>query len=557
MIFTAGPLAEFEYGASVHGLTDGEVLQLHRAAAMALSPRARGRSLTKVMLLARMPTWRAEVAVITHYAKQVWLAVTRRPEELNGAMSITEIARVWREAQVSDLVDSASGKRKWAHTKGPISSMILSLDRVGWSMPDPFTLRDRKGNDIVLTRTSPALLAILLHEAVIITAEVKEGAKAAEHDPAFRGRRVAVEHVAAQLKSDRRLTCADRAAYKSVVCGALMTFNRAASLGYLVADKCPLCGAQGDTVRHRIWRCRHPKAVEARDSVAPQWLQKEEQRRPADDSMWVTGWFPHPADVWPEPSSGTDALVIYGEGEDSEGPTNEDDRRGLKGLLYGDGSCSTHTFRELRRAGAAVVQRAGASTVKRVRYPVPAPLPQTPQAAEYVVAALVQQLADRGRKIDLAVDCLNVVRDLTAPFSVATASRKVHAGINRTTLADDNWPKYVNIRKVKAHVNPDTVEEGRAREDAVGNQWADKEAKAAAEMHPRPPPAMITELEAAMRRAKLIVRTIAKVTQVFPSLPRERMDNLPGEWKGLRSRRVTGTPGRSVAAYGDAPDASS
>ncbi len=115
-----------------------------------------------------------------------------------------------------------------------------------------------------------------------------------------------------------------------------------------------------------------------------------------------------------------------------------------------------------------------------------------------MVAALVQQLANKGSDIDLAVDCLNVVRDLNAPFSVAASAKRVQAGINRTTLADTNWPKHVSVHKVKAHVNPAAAEEGRPREDARGNQWADEEAKAAAAMHPQPSPAMVSELDATL-----------------------------------------------------------
>ncbi len=533
MVFAAGPMAEYEYGASVHGLTDSETLLLQRAAAMALSPRARGRSLARVLLLARMPTWRAEVAVILHYAKQVWEAVVRKPDELNGALNLVELARVWRGAQVEGLVDPTSGKRRWALTKGPISSMLLSLNRIGWAMDEPFVMRDRRGEEIVLTRVSPALLAHLLHDAVIEAAEVREGAKIAVHDPSFAGRRLAVEHVVDQLRTDRKLSCADKAAYRSVACGAVMTLSRAVSLGYLVADVCPLCGAKGDTIRHRIWRCQHPTAIAARNAVAPSWIQEEQERRPESDSFWTTGWLPHPADIWPAPASSPDAHIIFGESAEGEEPANEMDRRGLRGTVYGDGSCTTHVFKALRRAATAVVQKPiGSSVITRVRCPVASPLPQSPQAAEYMVAALVQQLANKGCDIDLAVDCLNVARDMNAPFAVAASAKRVQAGINRTTLADTNWAKHVSVRKVKAHVDPATVEEGPLREDARGNQWADNEAKAALAMHPQPSPVMMADLDAALRRAKIVVRTIARVTQVFPPLPRERMVKPPRRVEG-------------------------
>ncbi len=125
-----------------------------------------------------------------------------------------------------------------------------------------------------------------------------------------------------------------------------------------------------------------------------------------------------------------------------------------------------------------------------------------------------------------------MVRDLNASYTQATSGRRMQAGINRLTLTDDNWCKRVGARKVKAHVNPSTAEEGQPREDALGNEWADGEAKAAAAMHPQPAPAMVTELDAALRRAKVVVRTIAKVTQVFPALPKDRMERPPRRIEG-------------------------
>ncbi len=191
-------------------------------------------------------------------------------------------------------------------------------------------------------------------------------------------------------------------------------------------------------MRHRIWRCRHPDAVAARDAVAPRWLQEEQSRRPESDSFWTTGWLPHPADIWPAPASEPNAVIIYGESEEGDEPANEEVREGLRGVLYGDGSCTTHVFTELRRAGTSVVQRApGGSVTKRIRCPVNAPLPQTPQAAEYMVIGIVQQLAARGHCIDLAVDCLNVVRDMHAPFAIAAiaraGSRRASAGWHSLT----------------------------------------------------------------------------------------------------------------------------
>ncbi len=271
------------------------------------------------MLLARAPTWRAEVAVCLQYSRQVWAATMAGPNGfLNGGFNLTTIADIWRSVPTASLFGSDGRTRLWANTRGPISSMHLALHRVGWKMASPVVLIDHCGDEIMLTRASPALVAKLLQAATLRAMEVSEGERMATTDPAFSGRRVAFEHVVAQLKTDRKLDAADRAAYKSVVCGALMTFDKAQRMGYLVDNLCPKCRRAPDTVRHRIWRCDHPEVVAVRNSVAPEWLQQEVARRPVEDTFWDTALFPHPADIWPRPASTPMVHIVYGETEKGE-----------------------------------------------------------------------------------------------------------------------------------------------------------------------------------------------------------------------------------------------
>ncbi len=90
-------------------------------------------------------------------------------------------------------------------------------------------------------------------------------------------------------------------------------------------------------------------------------------------------------------------------------------------------------------------------------------------------------------------------------------------------MADLRWRAKATVRKVPAHVDPLSVPDGPQREDAEGNQRADAAAKGAVSLHPQPPKAMVDELEAKLKRARMVVRTIARVTQAFPPMPRERM----------------------------------
>ncbi len=536
-IYTAGPMAEAVYGAAVNGLSGTEVQTLRRTAASAFSPRARGRSLSTVLLMAGAPTWRGEVEVVMQYARQVWAATllgAARPH--GGELTLSQLSRIWNDVTSGGLVP-LPGRSAWAQVRGPIGALHLTLHRLQWSMKGPFTLQDESGEEILLTRTPPGLLGQMLKRAVVRTLELKVAAVHAVGDSRFSGRRAAVDHVVAQLARDRTLSAADRAAYRSVACGALMTYSRAARNGYLVHDTCPLCGQRGDTVRHRIWHCQHPAAVAARNAVAPAWLREEEERRDATDSFWEHGFIPHPADEWPKPASDPVAHVQYGQGglprpSDGDG-THE--HPAICGRVFGDGSCSTNVFPELRRAGTALIQtRDDGARGWVLQCPVPAPLPQTPQAAEYAVLALANRFAHPTAATDIASDCANVVRAYNGPAREAVAHRRPYGGIMREVLGDEAWRRRTTVRKVKAHLNPDAVADPTERRDAEDNGAVDVAAKEAVTMHPQPTPSQVTDLEAALKRSRLVVRTIAKVTQVFPPMPADRMRRPPRARDGAR-----------------------
>ncbi len=531
-IFVTGLLSEAVYGAAVNGVSDAEAQHLRRMAARAFSPRARGRSLSVLSLLINVPTWKAEVAVLMHYARLVWEAAllgARLPAR--GELTLTQLSDIWHSADRASVFDKASGARRWAEAKGPIASMILEIDRVGWTMEGPFTLVDADGERVHLTQVTPALLGKMMHRAVIRQLETQVGSKLADADPKFAGRRVAVDHVVAQLRGDKTMSTLDKAAYKSVVCGAIMTYSRAVSLGYLVQDLCPLCRARGDTIRHRIWRCPHPEAVAARRRAAPEWLIMEEARRNNDDLLWTTAFLPHLADVWPRASNAADVDVVYGdEGADVQ---PDDPRARVTGKVCIDGSCTSHVFVDLRRAGAAAVQvNPDGKRASRLRMAVPRPLPQTPQAAEYVSYSVTYQMSKAQARMDILSDCENVVRDVTRGGRTVLGYRKAYAGILKPPISDPSWMKRADIRKVKAHQTISGMADGPDKVDAQGNEWADEDAKFAVTLHPQPSPALFAELDADLRRAKFIVRTIAAVTQVFPAMPKGKMPRSPAARDG-------------------------
>ncbi len=395
-------------------------------------------------------------------------------------------------------------------------------------MKSPFILEDDWGEEVILTKVTPSLLATMLKEATTRSLERYVGRKVAQVDENFTGRRACTEHICRQMATDKKLTPQGRGAFMSVLCGAVMTYSRASQSGYLVEDRCPLCGRLGDTLRHRIWECDNPEVAAARRKAAPAWLISEAARRPREQALWVGGLIPHPGDVWPRPASEPTLHVDY-KGSD-EPPMRDDGRPLVEGGIYVDGSCASHTISELKRAATSrIAVGVDGETKWQVRMPVPTPMPQTSQAAEYAALPLVHAYATNTEsEFDVASDCLNVVRSCGEGVERAIGATRIYGGLLKPILTDPTGRRNVMVRKVPAHVRPETLRPGQGRNDAIGNQRADDAAKSAVQLHPAAPPAMQQELDAMLKRSKLVVRTIAAVMPIFPPMPAaNRMQRRP------------------------------
>ncbi len=577
-IFVAGPLPFAVYGSIVNGLTDAEALKLRRVLALSWSPRARGRSLRMLTLLHRAPTHTAENGPALQYAREVWRASllgAARPSK--GEFTLSEIDVLWRSISREGVLPTAAGKRNWNASRGPIATLWLTLDRIGWSMAGPFTMIDDFGREVALTTHSPAMIAQMMHLATLRVLERQLGEKmAADGFSCFGGRRVCLDHVRARLQCDRKMDAAAKAVYGSALCGAVMTRSRAARGGYLIEDKCPLCGLHSDTVFNRTWICTHRDAVDARNHVAPRWLQQEAVRRGAGDPLYALGLFPNPADDWPKPIDegklhlyrGTQSFAHFVDaagnedyqkmvkeienwqpddgdlitrfkaaaiGDDDLGPrVNGKPDIMLAGRLYVDGSSTQHTFAELRRAAAALVVRQPYSDIEAwYLLPVWAPLPQTSQSAEYLAAIAPQQNIVSNATV--VSDCRNVVVDCAREGRGALSAKKKYAGLfKHAALAEAR--KVTTVVKTKAHRCVSALPAGDDREDAVGNAAADRAAKQAVKLHPQPTPAQVQDLDAACKRATMVIRTIAAVLSIFPPMPRERMLRRPANVEGANFR---------------------
>ncbi len=573
-IFVAGPLPYATYGAAVNGLSDQEVVKLRRAMATAWSPRARGRSLRMVTLLNKVPTHSAENSAAHQYCREVWRAAALGSSlPARGELTLVELAKAWRSVDASKYIDDNSGKRRWGAARGPIANLFMTLHRIGWSMSGPFTMVTDRGDEVVLTAYSPALVKQLMHDATMRVLERQIGASLHRGGcEDFKDRRACLDQVRSRLAGDRKMTPLEKAAYRSVLCDAVLTRSKAVERGYLIDDICPMCGQRGDSIFHRVWECSHAAVAEARRKAAPQWLVEEARRRGRRDPLYLKGLFPHPGDSWPRPEDrgrlhlyrASDACINPEAATDVEAceavvkkmdgwridpeelvtefvasavmatPLENQFNLGanirLGGRMYVDGSSTQHVFTELRRAASAlVIRQPGGGIEARYLLPVWAPLPQSPQAAEYL--APIAPLRHIACATTMVSDCLNVVRDFGRRSRAATSAKVRYAGLLKHVLGAD--PKgVVKVEKIKAHRHVASLPPGDEREDAIGNAAADRAAKEAVKLHPQPTPAQENDLAAASKRAALVIRTIGTTMALFPPLPKERMQRHPSNRDG-------------------------
>ena len=530
-IFTAGVAASADYGAAVNGFTESEIVTLRRTAAAAVCPRGRGRSLTMAMLLNGMPTAASEIAPALQYAKNIWRATVSQARDQD--LKLPDVSRLWQEMEAQGYQrkllkhrDSCKkpsadkSSRGWSACRGPLGAMILTLDRIGWIAVDAFTWQNDWGEVIPLTTFSPALLKTMMCEAVQRQAQrcIASTWKANGHS--FEGDRVCTDVVCSVLEG-KGLTPLEKGTLASVVADAVWTRDRAFHCGYNVQNCCPLCGVQGDTTHHRVWEC--PKTEEVRKKL-PRWLVHEANQASKADRFWTTGVFPHPGDRCARPGSTLDSCCEEfhcGNATEIEDISNWK----LHGHVYVDGSCTRHGIRELQRASFAAVVFDGEEGVKKVvRALVPAPLPQSPQAAEFAALATAIQLLDG--EATIYSDCKNVVDQFGVGLPAAIQAKRPYAGVMRDLC---RWPmqmRSVNgVVKVKAHQEIDKLTDPGLKRLARGNDAADKHAKMALNLHPPQEQQVEQEIEFRMKRAKLICEATAKAMAMFPPVG-ERMQKI-------------------------------
>ncbi len=529
-IFRAGVLPAATYDASIWGLSDAECLRVRRVAATAMSPRAKGRSLSMVHLWNGVPTADAENAPIIMYARMIWKAVTRRDEAIMRASSLADIRARWEAAQPAfgplaqamlearrhdGTIPPAVARRTWSLVRGPLAAAAVSLARRGWRFTSPFTVCDATDTEHTLTTTSPSLLRDLLRDALRDDLERRVGASFAKADEGFRDRRACLDFATRYARAGKRCSAHQAAVFRAVACGAIWTGSVARARGYDTDGLCALCHAAPDTVHHRTYCCEATRhSVQA---AVPSWFWDEARRSSAHDAFWTTAVVPHPAEEAPPPRADLLCEVEHLTREGKENST-VDNLRDIGGRVYVDGSCQPSTVRGLARAAMALVTAddAGAHT-KVLQLPVPRHLPQTAQAAETLVMAVAHDSA-RGA-LEVIGDCLNVIRAYQQTAARALLPGRKYAGVVLDSFKDLARRRLISTRWTRAHREETSAkDEGEAR-DIRGNKAADEAAKEAIGLHPPIGDEVTRKVDFYEKRAPHIVAAVTAAMGMFPRAP--------------------------------------
>ncbi len=526
-IFTGGVAPAVAYDAVVWGLDNAEVIRLRRLGAATLAPKARGRSLTAVHLINGTPTACTEQAAPIQLSRMIWKAATCKKDAEARGTDLGSISRWWdaaapafREAveALAQLHGGGGGgmagrvaRRAWSAVRGPFGAAALSLARIGWKLVSAFEVVDDRGAQMFLTQTTPRLFRDLLVAGVRRSMERHLGAvRAAEHGQ-YAGRRVCFDLAAKAIREHKGMTRQQVGAFRSVLCSAVMTMDKAEKGGYDVINVCPCCGKKRDTVHHRVYECDVTK--EAVAAAVPQWFVDEARRDAGGDLFFTTATFPHPADEAPRPPEQIRLEVErFGERAGAGGV-------GISGRLYMDGSATPSPIKDMERAGCAIIElNDEGEMTSRVTAAVPFHLPHTSQVAEHLCLVGAVRLLEG--PADAASDCLGVVKAFAGGRDLMVAARRKYGGLLLDLLRDPSRLRLLrSLRWVKAHVTADGTESSDKLLDIKGNALADESAKDVVRNLAKPGVDLQAQIDFWVKRAPLVAKAVGVAMSMFPPAP--------------------------------------
>ena len=158
------------------------------------------------------------------------------------------------------------------------------MARLGWRFKSGMVLIDDRGDTVILTKTTPAILTDLIKAAAKRELERAVVRQMALRNGSFIGKRaccdlawLAVNH------PPKTMTPLQVGCFRPCVAGSAMTMSKAVGWGYDVANVCPLCGEAGDTIHHRTFGCRCTR--EEVEKVVPKWFMEEAVQAQTSDAF--------------------------------------------------------------------------------------------------------------------------------------------------------------------------------------------------------------------------------------------------------------------------------
>lgn len=362
----------------------------------------------------------------------------------------------------------ASGSNKAIGAKGPINAMIGAADEIGWTMRDPVTFIDQKGELINLTSGSPARLRKLIHHAIAHKLEEQFMAKLIKGgtgtDLEFAGARLRGLNLKPLRRTLASKDVSDSAknALKRAFTDGIVTAQKLAKIGYAIDPVCPLCKEAQDSVFHRAWECpQRPGRDHQQEEIGQAALAAGK-----DSWLYTRGFQPHEVDT----RTGLTTTVAH-KTRDWAKFSPED------GPVYHDGSCVGGNSTHPRAAWAAVQTDTNGKEIKALWGVVDEHMEQSANTAEHV--GLINALFEAEPGCEFVTDCATISQAWSKGMKYAAAAKRPHGGVWREAsqlIHSGKGPS--GIRKCKAHQNI-SVLEGDEKVTALGNDAADKRAKAA------------------------------------------------------------------------------
>ena len=246
-VFASGVLPAMEYGAEVNGVSDKELHTIRTVAGHANASARSGRSLTASLLIRGDPTWRAMVAPVTRWQREIWRAASpaergcfrdfddfiSRNRDVVGMndewepftgpgtdelpcggvwsvgnagrkhFSLEQLDTMWNKVSSKDHEwYRDDGTPNWARVSGPIAATHLSLERIGWTCNSYCDWTDDMGTRRDLFSMSPKMFRTFLYQSAARWNQ-RELAQAAG-DGSLKGRRACVDVVTAYLAGYQR-----------------------------------------------------------------------------------------------------------------------------------------------------------------------------------------------------------------------------------------------------------------------------------------------------------------------------------------------------------------